>query len=240
MKRLLCLLCALLMVFTCGCGDNDECPHNYKIIKTVEATCTRDGYNKYECNKCGHTYKTEVSKNEHSFINGLCQFCGALEQPAQDDIDVKPDVGGEIGNLSPDFQLMKYFEDGVVSSDQLRGKVTVINFWYVYCSSCIQELNTEFPKLRQNYGDNVQIVVVHSFEEFGMEIPSWINNNLPTNTGFIHCRDNEGDQLFSNFGGTSAWPITVILDENGIIQYKIFGSTTFDEMKAIIDPLLAD
>ena len=58
--------------------------------------------------------------------------------------------------------------------------------------------------------------------------------------GFVHCRDNEGDTFFQALGGTSAWPITVILDEEGVIQYKVIGSTTFEEMSEVIDKILAD
>jgi thiol-disulfide isomerase/thioredoxin len=131
-----------------------------------------------------------------------------------------------------------YESDGTIKASDSRGKVTVVNFWYIYCSACVHELQTEFTHIQENYGDDVEIVVVHSYEEFGQDIPAWIQKNLPTDAGFVHCRDVEGDKFFMSLGGTSAWPITVILDEEGIIQYKVIGSTTFNEMKAVIDQLL--
>lgn len=81
MKRLLCLLCALLMVFTCGCGSNNECDHDYELVKTVDASCTKDGYKKYKCARCDHSYITELPQTGHSFENGICQLCGELEVP---------------------------------------------------------------------------------------------------------------------------------------------------------------
>lgn len=238
MKRLLCLLCALMMVFTCGCSNVENCSHNYEVVKTVDASCTKNGYIKYECDKCDHTYKTELPKSGHDFKNGICTRCGTNGSPVQGDAN-KPVVGPDVGNLCPDFSLTSYFEEKSLTSDQLRGKVTVITFWYVYCSACVQELKTEFPKLNQNYGDDVQVVVVHSFEEFGLDIPSWIESNLPTDAGFLHCRDNENDVLFKSLGGKDSWPVTVILDENGIIQYTVCGSTTYEEMKPVLDLLLS-
>ena len=148
--------------------------------------------------------------------------------------------GGEVGNQCYDFEMPLYFEEGNIKPSDSRGKVTVINFWYIYCSACVHELKTEFPDLHTNYGEDIDIVVVHSYEEFGEDIPAWINKNLPTDAGFIHCRDGEGDPFFQSLGGTSAWPITVILDEEGVIQYKVIGSTTYEEMSEVIDRLLAD
>lgn len=150
------------------------------------------------------------------------------------------EAGGEVGNLCPDFEMPLYFEDGNIKPSDSRGKVTVVNFWYIYCSACVHELQTEFPDLHKNYGDDVEIVVVHSYEEFGEDIPAWINKNLPTDAGFVHCRDGEDDPFFKSLGGTSAWPITIILDEEGVIQYKMIGSTTYEEMSEVIDKILAD
>lgn len=149
-------------------------------------------------------------------------------------------VGGDLGNQCPDYDMSLYFEEGTINASHGRGKVTVVNFWYIYCSACVHELQTEFPSLQETYGDDVEIIVVHSYEEFGQDIPAWINDNLPTDAGFIHCRDVEGDTFFQSVGGTSAWPITVILDEDGIIQYKAIGSTTFEEMSEAIDSILAE
>ena len=149
-------------------------------------------------------------------------------------------IGGEIGNQSYDFDMPLYFEEGTIKPSDSRGKITVINFWYVYCSSCVKELKYEFPELHKNYGDDIEVLVVHSFEEYGINIPEWIETNFPTNAGYTHCRDTEDDMLFKSYGGTDSWPITVILDEDGVIQYKRFGSTTYEEMSEVIDRILAD
>ena len=149
-------------------------------------------------------------------------------------------VGGEVGNLCPDYEMPLYESEGTIKASDNRGKVTVVNFWYIYCSACVHELQTEFTHIRENYGDDIDIIVVHSYEQFGQDIPAWIQQNLPTDAGFRHCRDVEGDKFFMSLGGTSAWPITVILDEDGVIQYKVIGSTTFAEMNEVLSKLTSD
>ena len=88
MKRLFCLLCALLMVFTCGCSgitSDEKCDHDYELVKTVDASCTKDGYKKYKCSECGDSYKKGIYKTGHSYEDGSCIFCGSpditQEQP---------------------------------------------------------------------------------------------------------------------------------------------------------------
>ena len=149
-------------------------------------------------------------------------------------------IGSEIGNQSHDFEITKYADGSTFKPSDNRGKVTVINFWYVYCTACVHELQTEFPDLHKNYGDQIDVVVVHSYDEYGIDLPDWIEKNFPADTGYIHCRDTEQDELFKGYGGTDSWPITVILDEAGTIQYKRIGSTTYEEMSEVIDRLLAD
>lgn len=153
---------------------------------------------------------------------------------------VPVEVGGEIGNVCPDFDLSLYEQDGTIKPSDTRGKVTVVNFWYIYCSACVKELQTEFPLLQQEYGDDVEVLVVHSNQEYFQDIPKYISDNFQSDWGYTHCRDVEGEAFFKSVGGTSAWPVTVILDEDGVIQYKVIGSTTYEEMKTVIDGLLAN
>ena len=41
--------------------------HNYKLIKTVKATCSKDGYKEYKCNCCKKTYKKILKKVGHNY-----------------------------------------------------------------------------------------------------------------------------------------------------------------------------
>ncbi|MBQ9762442.1 MAG: 4Fe-4S binding protein [Oscillospiraceae bacterium] len=153
-------------------------------------------------------------------------------------------TGGEVGNICPEIEMTVYdtnnapYHGNTISPSDTRGKVTVINFWYIYCGGCVTELQEEFPLLHDKYGDRIEVIVVHSNQEFGSNIPEWINANLSTDSGFIFTRDIENEKFFRDLGGTSAWPITIILDEFGVIQYKVKGNTTFDAMSEVIDNLL--
>ena len=49
---------------TCGYPNGGE---TVKLTKTVNATCTTDGYKKYTCSKCGETHQVMVPKTGHDY-----------------------------------------------------------------------------------------------------------------------------------------------------------------------------
>lgn len=149
------------------------------------------------------------------------------------------DVGGEIGDICFDHELPVYGSDQTVSVEDYRGKVTVVNFWYIFCGSCVKELQTEFPLIKEEYGDQVEILAVHSYEEYNSDIPAFIEQSFP-GADFTFCRDTEGEAYFHMLGGSQAWPVTVVLDQDGVIVESIMGSTTYDELKEIIDGIISE
>ncbi len=150
-----------------------------------------------------------------------------------------PEVGGEVGDLCYDYELDVYGQDENIKISDFRGKVTLVNFWYIYCSSCVKELETEFPKVKDHYGDEIEILAIHSYQEYNSDIPAFINEKFP-DEDFIFCRDGEGEELFHLLGGEQAWPVTVVLDQEGVIVETIYGGTTYEELCTIIDGIDTD
>ncbi len=148
-------------------------------------------------------------------------------------------VGGSVGNLCYEYDLTEYGNNETVNVADYRGKVTIVNFWYIYCGSCVKELQTEFPLIKEEYGEQVEIIAVHSYEEYGSDIPAFIAESFP-GSDFTFCRDGEAEAYFHMLGGSQAWPVTVVLDEDGVIVSSIMGSTTYDELKTIIDRIIAN
>lgn len=54
----------ILLISFCSCQKN--CNHTYYVHKTVEATCTEEGYNEYKCSECGDKYKETISAKGHT------------------------------------------------------------------------------------------------------------------------------------------------------------------------------
>ena len=47
--------------------DTEECDHSYTCIESVNPTCYSEGYYKWECTVCGHTYVDDFWKDDHDF-----------------------------------------------------------------------------------------------------------------------------------------------------------------------------
>lgn len=148
-------------------------------------------------------------------------------------------VGNQPGQLCYDFDLTVYGSDDTISVSDCRGKVTILNFWYIGCTPCIKELQTEFPPIKEEYGDQLEVLVIHSHQEYMTDIPAFIEKNFP-GADFTFCRDGEGEAYFHMLGGVQSWPVTLILDEEGVVVSNITGPTTYEELKTTIDGILAE
>lgn len=148
-------------------------------------------------------------------------------------------VGGEVGKLCYSVDLDLIGQDGTVSVKDTRGKVTVINFWGTWCGPCVAELINEFPHVTEEYADKVAVLAVHS--NMGKEgaTTAYLQENFP-NSDYIFCVDQNNEYYCKLLGGGMAWPHTVILDEEGVIVKIIARATTYEELKEVIDGILAD
>lgn len=150
-----------------------------------------------------------------------------------------PMVGNEIGDLCYDYEMPLY-GGGTVKISELRGKVIVLNFWGTWCTPCVHELRFEFPAIEETYGDRVAVVAVHTNDEYGKDVLDWIEESFP-DSGFLFCRDGEDEAYCKMLGGGYSWPMTLILDENGIIVEKFPYAVTFaGDLKPVIDRALTD
>ena len=95
MKRLVCLLLALMLAVSAlpvsaAAAEEERCFHfNSALANAAEATCADAGYTgDLACNDCGKVLISgfEIPKKDHSFEEGVCTQCGALEaeQPEEE------------------------------------------------------------------------------------------------------------------------------------------------------------
>lgn len=113
-------------------------------------------------------------------------------------------------------------DDGsTISTDDLRGSVVVVNFWYASCPPCRIEA-PELAKYAQSSPDGVRFVGVNvydgeaaaaSFEEkFDIPYPSI----LDVSTGSVRL-------AFAGALPPNAVPVTIILDRDGQVAARISG-----------------
>ena len=150
-----------------------------------------------------------------------------------------PPRGSEVGNLCNSMELELYTGGQSFSVDENRGKVTVINFWGTWCGPCIAEL-PHFNDVAEAYADTVTVVAVHSNYK-GNTAAEWIQKNYPE-TGILFAQDPDdgaNGAYYTALGGVGDFPMTIIVDAEGIITFTCRGSITHDELVAAVEEALA-
>ena len=119
----------------------------------------------------------------------------------------------ENGNLLEDFTLSDY-----------RGKVVVLNFWYTTCDPCKEEL-PDFAEIQadEKYSDKIVTAVIHSassHEASAKAVQNVIDKALQASDwDLIFTHDTDEINVYGMLGGKQAFPMTVILDANGVITF---------------------
>ncbi len=157
-------------------------------------------------------------------------------------VNPPPPVGNEVGNLCVDMSLELYNGDDetTFSVGSNRGKVTVINFWGTWCGPCIAEL-PHFAEVARDYADTVTVVAVHSeYIKNGEDVPMWIEKNYP-DTSILFAQDPPADgngAYYTALGGVGAYPMTFIVNADGVITFVCSGSLSHDDLIAEVEKAL--
>lgn len=112
-----------------------------------------------------------------------------------------------------------------VSSDQWRGKVTLVNFWATWCAPCRAEI-PELIALQDKYRDRLQIIGV-SQDEGSVEAVERFVAEQKINYVVVMATP----ELQKSFPGVFGLPTTFLLDRDARIAQKHLG---------ILDPTLTE
>ncbi|BAO77080.1 TlpA disulfide reductase family protein [Winogradskyella sp. PG-2] len=128
----------------------------------------------------------------------------------------------EIGKVAPNFEAPK--PDGtLVSLNDLKGKVTIIDFWAAWCGPCRRE-NPNVVRIYEKYHDQgLEIIGISLDGERRQQDPkkAWLDaiaNDKLTWTQLSHLK--YFDDPVAKLYNISAIPATFILDKDGKIAYK--------------------
>ncbi len=157
-------------------------------------------------------------------------------------VNPQPPAGNAVGNLCIDMPLDLYNggDTTTFSVGENRGKVTVINFWGTWCGPCIAEL-PYFAEVASEYADRVTVVAVHS-EYRGETASDWVQKNYP-DTALLFAQDPPADgngAYYTALGGVGDYPMTVIVDADGVITFVCRGPLTHDELVTEVEKALAE
>lgn len=118
----------------------------------------------------------------------------------------------------PDFSEKDITSDGIVDSNNLAGKVLLINFWATWCPPCRKEIPA-LMRIQEEYQDKGFSVIGISMDEGGRKIVSKFVKKLEMNYPvFIG-----NAKLGRNFGGVMGIPVSFLVDRQGNVVKRLDG-----------------
>ena len=144
-------------------------------------------------------------------------------------------VGCDGRNPAPNFSYT-LLDGAKASTDSLRGKVVLVNFWATSCVSCVKEMPQIVATHRKYQTRGFETLAV----AMSYDPPAYVANfaqsrQLP----FGVVIDNTG-AIARAFSDVRVTPTTYLIDKRGAIVKRYVGEPDFQALQALVDKLLAE
>ena len=147
------------------------------------------------------------------------------------------EVGSNVGQICFTTELKIAGSDEIFNLKNNRGRITVLNFWYTGCGPCKEELPF-FAELSTTYKDKVDVVTVHEGDLYKeQDVLDFVAKNYP-DSNIIWATDKPGSPYHKALNGKGAYPMTVIVDGEGKVAFRINGTLKKSELFNEIDKLI--
>ena len=121
------------------------------------------------------------------------------------------------------------------TTSDLKGKVTLVNFWATSCTTCVAEM----PKMVSTYNKYHAQGYEHLAVAMSYDPPSYVVNYAQTRKlPFEVAIDNTG-AIARAWGEVQLTPTTFVVNKQGEIVKRYVGEPDFAELHQLIERLLA-
>lgn len=122
------------------------------------------------------------------------------------------------------------------TTTDLKGKVTLVNFWATSCTTCVAEM----PKMVSTYDKYRAKGYEHVAVAMAYDPPSYVVNFAQTRKlPFSVAIDNTG-AVAKSWGDVQLTPTTYLVNRKGEIVKRYVGEPNFAELHELIEKLLAE
>ena len=161
------------------------------------------------------------------------------EAPSED-ISAEISYGNQVGDRCYQGELTEVSALGIstmLTEVITEGKITVINFWGTWCTPCVNEL-PYFDRIASEYEETVSVVAIHT-NMVMLTAGDYIAEHYPESKIQFAC-DDPNEAYYNKLGGRGTYPYTLVVDENGIIAAVFVQALEYEDLKEIVESLLAD
>ena len=157
-------------------------------------------------------------------------------------------VGGVAGVASgtrdegpmPDLDgAVAWLNSGPLSSNALRGKVVLVNFWTYSCINSLRELPYMKAWAAKYKNAGLVVIGVHS-PEFGFEKDAANVKHAVSNLNVAYPLPIDSNRSIWTSFRNEYWPADYFIDGKGRIRYHHFGEGEYEQSERVIQTLLRE
>ncbi len=112
----------------------------------------------------------------------------------------------------PSFAL-RTLDGQLVTSEGLKGKIAIVNFWGTWCGPCVGEMPA-LQKLYDKYRSDTAVAIVTIAKDELADVQTWMTAKHYTVPTLL-------DAGYSAQALISVWPTTWVLDRDGTLRYRL-------------------
>jgi cytochrome c biogenesis protein CcmG, thiol:disulfide interchange protein DsbE len=140
-------------------------------------------------------------------------------------------AGTKIGEAAPPYVITR-FDKVKVASTEMAGKVVLINLWATWCGPCKAEMPMMDLYHRRNHARGLEMFGVMTNDSYRGPVIRQLSDALSYPLAW---------SIKGNYRPIKeAVPTSYIIDRKGIVRYAKAGSFSQEELKSVLDPLLAE
>ncbi|QNK03099.1 redoxin family protein [Dyella telluris] len=139
---------------------------------------------------------------------------------------------------APDFEgATRWLNSSPLSTQQLRGKVVLVEFWTRECINCLHVLPHTKALYDRYANDGLVVVGVHT-PEYDEERDVTSLKQAISTLGIRYPVAMDNDNRIWNAWGNRFWPAIYLIDREGHVVYRHVGEGDYDQTEAKVRELL--
>ncbi|RHI05822.1 cytochrome c biogenesis protein DipZ [Enterobacter cloacae] len=186
------------------------------------------------------TGMTSVLKGANGVADRLENPLLSLAKPTTTPVKLQPVVMTEPSSQLPSLSGGTGWINGdPVTSDSLRGKVVLIDFWTWDCINCQHTLPYVRDWAKKYQSQGLVVIGVHT-PEYPWEKPLASVQKAVTKWQLPYRVVTDNNYQIWNAFGNQYWPAHYYFDAKGQLRYTSFGEGNYDQQEKVIQQLLKE